>query len=143
MARIEESIDIKQPVDKVFAFVMDVNSWTKWEPAIVEVEQTSTGEMCVGATFRGANRMMGQRMPWTSKVTEYEQNRSWGQDITMGSSQIKEFITFDSMGGGTKFTIVYDAKMGGILKLLTPLVVSAQRKQTKENLSNLKRILEK
>ena len=142
MARIEESVEIKQPVERVFAFVTDANSWPKWETAMVEVEQTSKGEMGVGSTYRGTNRIMGQRMAWTLKVTECEKNRSVVQEITIGSSHIKEYLTFDSVNGSTKFTLAYDAKMGGFLKLLMPMVVSSTRKQAKDNLGNLKRLLE-
>ncbi len=86
--------------------------------------------------------MMGRRMVWTSKVTEYDLNKMWGENITSGSMQIEEHLTFDPVEGGTKFTLVYEMKVGGFLKLFSPMVVSTMRKQTKENLSNLKSILE-
>jgi hypothetical protein len=55
---------------------------------------------------------------------------------------IEEHVTFDPVEGGTKVTFVYEMKVGGFLKLLSPIGVSTMRKQTKENLSNLESILE-
>lgn len=142
MAIIKESVEIKQPANKVFAYVTDIKNLPKWEFNAVEAEQTSQGPMGVGTTFRGINRAMGQEMPWTSKITEYEPDKRWGEFITSGSTQIDEHLTFEPTDTGTKFTQVYDMKIGGFLRLMSPMVASSMRKQVKENLSNLKSILE-
>jgi hypothetical protein len=142
MARIEESVKINSPVDKVFTYTTEAKNWPKWQSFIMEAEQTSPGPMGVGTTFKGTNRMMGRTMKWTAKVTEYEPNSKWAKDITCGSVIIEERMTYDPLEGGTNFTIVYDMKVGGFLKLFSPMVVSSTRKETKKSLSNLKSILE-
>jgi len=142
MARIEESMEIKRPADKVFAYTTEAKSWPKWQSFIMEAEQTSQGEIGVGTTFKGTNRMMGLSMKWAAKVTEYEPNRKWAKSITCGSMIIEEHVTYAPIEGGIEFTIVYDMKVGGFLKLFSPMVVSSMRKETKKSLSNLKSILE-
>jgi uncharacterized membrane protein len=142
MARIEESVEIKRPVDEVFAYTTGAKSWPKWQSFIVEAEQTSQGPMGVGTTFKGTNRMMGRSMKWSAKVTEYEPNTKWAKSITCGSVIIEEHMTYEPLEGGINFTIIYDMKVGGFLKLFSPMVVSSTRKETKKSLSNLKSILE-
>lgn len=142
MARIEESVEIKRPVDKVFAYLMDAHNWPYWASSILEVEQTSVGQMGVGTTFRGVDRIMGRRMAWTSKIMEYEPNRKMGQNITSGNKLVEEHLTFDPVEDGTKFTFMYEWKAGGFPKLIAPIMLSIMRKQMKKNLSNLKGILE-
>ena len=142
MATIEESVQIKRPVDEVFAYTTEAKSWPKWQSFIIEAEQTSQGPKGVGTTFKGTNRMMGRSMKWTAKVTEYEPNRKWAKNIICGSVFIEERMTYDPMEGGINFTIVYDMKVGGFLKLFSPMVVSSTRKETKKSLSNLKSTLE-
>ena len=142
MARIEETVEIKRPTDKVFLYVTEAKSWPKWHSSMLGAEQTSSGQLGVGTTFRGANKVMGRRMPWNSKVTEYVANKRWGETISSGSTLIEEQLTFDSAGAGTKFNQVYDIKVGGFLKLLAPMVISSMRKEMKANLSTLKSILE-
>ena len=142
MARIEESIEIKCPVDNVFAYTTDAKNWPKWQSFIPEAEQTSQGPMTVGATFKGVSRMMGRSMKWTAIATEYESNKKWGKNITCGNMAIEEHVTYNPVEGATAFTIVYDMKVGGFLKLLLPVMAGSMRKETKKSLGNLKRILE-
>ena len=142
MAIVKESVIIKRPAEQVYNFVTDLKNLPRWEPAILEVEQTSAGEMGVGTTYRGINKMMGMKMKWTATVSECEPNKKWGETIISGSSRIDEHLDFDAVDGSTRFTLAYDMKAGGILKLLSPMITSTMRKQVKDNLGNLKRILE-
>ncbi len=142
MSKIEESIEIKRPVDQVFAYVTDMKNLPKWVSAMQEVEQTSPGQMGTGTTLKGVFKVMGSRMAWTSRVTEYEPNKKWGESISMGSMLSEELLTFDPIAGGTKFNLLFDTKVGGFLKLLAPLMTSSMRKQTKADLTKLKDLLE-
>lgn len=54
MARIEETVEIKRPTDKVFVYVTDAKSWPKWHLTMLEAGQTSPGQIGIGTTFRGA-----------------------------------------------------------------------------------------
>jgi len=142
MSRIEESVQINKPSDRVFGYVTDLTNLPKWETNILEAERTHDEETGVGIKYRGVSKTMGQRMAWESEVTTTNPPESWEETITSGSSVIKERLTFESIEGGTKFTLVYDMQAGGFLKLLAPMVTSSMRKQVKENLANLKKILE-
>jgi len=142
MAGIEESVEIKRPADKVFAYTTDAKSWPKWQSTIPEAEQTSQGPVGVGTTFKGTIHMMGLSMKWTAKATEYEPNKKFGKTITCGSLTNEQHNTYDPIEGGIKFTIVYNMKIGGLMKLISPMIVSSTRKALKKALSNLKGILE-
>ena len=142
MARIEESVEIKRPADKVFAYTTDAKSWPKWQSTFPDAEQTSQGPVGVGTTFKGTIRMMGLSMKWTAKATEYEPNKKFGKTITCGSLTTEQHNTYDPIEGGTKITIVYNMKIGGLMKLISPMIVSSTRKGLKKALINLKGILE-
>lgn len=142
MARIEGSVEIRSLVDKVFAYTTDAKSWPQWQSIILEAEQTSLGPWSVGTTFKGISRMMGLSMKWTAKVTEYEPNRKWAKNITCGPMTIEENVNYEQIEGLIKFTIVYDMKLGGLMKLFSRMIVSSMRKETTKSLSNLKRIVE-
>jgi len=107
-----------------------------------EAEQTSQGPAGVGSTFKGTIRMMGLSMKWTAKATEYEANRKFGKNITCGSITNEQHNTYDPIEGGTKFTIVYDMKVGGLMKLFSPMIASSTRQGLKKALNNLKGVLE-
>jgi len=142
MARIEERIEIKRPVDEVFAYTTEAKNWSKWQSFIPEAAQTSQGPLDVGTTFEGVSHMMGRDMKWTAITSKYELNKKWAKDIASGSLAIEEHVAYNPVEGGTNFTIVYNMKAGGFLKLISILLARSMRKETKKSLGNLKRILE-
>jgi ligand-binding SRPBCC domain-containing protein len=142
MARIEENVDIKRSVDIVFAYQIEAKNWPKWWSFIPEAEQTCQGPIGVGTTFKGTIHILGITMKWTAKATEYESNMKWVKNITAGSTIIEEHMTFDPIEIGTRFTVVFDMKVGGLMKLFSPMIVSSMRKETRKSLGNLKNILE-
>jgi hypothetical protein len=142
MARIEERVDIRCPVEKAFAFTTDAGSWNKWRPMLPEAEQTSKGQVGVGTTFKGTSRLMGRTMVWTAKATEYELNKKFGKNITAGSVFVEQHNTYTPTKEGLKFTIMCDIQVNGFLKLLSPMLVRSMHKDLKESLGNLKRVLE-
>jgi hypothetical protein len=143
MALIEESIEINAPAEKVFALTTDAAQWSRWHSAIPEAEQTSDGPVGVGTTFKGITRLMGQSIPWTATATEYEANRKFGKNIDSGSVFIKQHNTYTSKPSGTTFTMTYDMKCSGCMWILSPLLVSAMRKEMKKSLVNVKQIVER
>jgi hypothetical protein len=86
--------------------------------------------------------MMGQTSNWTAKLTEYQPYKRWGKVIDSGSVVIDDKLIFDPIEGGTKFTMAYDVKVSGFLKLLSPTIMSSLRKQLKKDVIILKSILE-
>jgi len=86
--------------------------------------------------------LIGRLFNNSAKATEYEPNRKFGKDITSGPMTIEQHNAYDPIEGGIKFTIVYDMKVVGFLKLFSPMLVCPIRKELKKALSNLKGILE-
>jgi hypothetical protein len=142
MARIEESVEIKSPVEMVFAFTIVAERWKEWQSTILEAEQTSPGPVRVGTTFSGTSRLMGRSMAWTARATEYEPPDKFGKIITSGSVRIDQHNNYTPIPQGTKFTLVYNMKVGGPLMVISPLLVHSMRAELKKSLGNLKRVLE-
>ena len=142
MARIEEGIEIRSPVEKVFAITTDAARWSTWHTAIPEAEQTSGGPVGVGTTFRGTTILMGRSMPWTATATEYDTNKTFGKNIDSGSVLIEQHNLYTPTPDGTRFTMSYDMKFSGCIRLLSPLIVRSMRKEMKNSLIKMKQILE-
>jgi len=142
MPRIEEGVEINCPVGKAFAFTTDAVRWNTWNSIIPEAEQTSPGPVGIGTGFKGTSRLMGRTMKWTATAIEYEPDRKFGKNINSGSVLIEQHNTYSPTKEGLRFTIVYDVKVNGFLKLLSPMMVSSMRKELKKSLVTLKKILE-
>ena len=142
MVKIEESVDIRRPTFKVFAYTTDAKNWPKWQSIIPKAEQTSQGAVGVGTTFKGVSRMMGLSMKWTATATEYEPIMKFGKNITSAAMTIGQHNTYSPIEGGTKFAIGYDLKVRGIFRLFSPMLMRTMRKELTKSLGNLKGVLE-
>jgi uncharacterized membrane protein len=142
MAKMEASVVIDRPIEEVLAYVTDASSWPKWEEGLLEAEQTSMGPVGAGTTFRGTNQFMGQKMEWTSEITEYEPNKKVGHKIISGPMSVQQTLTFELVDGGTKFSLVAEGETGGLFKVAEPIVNRMMKKQLEGNLARLKQILE-
>jgi len=142
MARIKESVEIRYPIDKVFAYTIDAKSWPKWQP-FPEAEQTSPGPIGIGTITKGTIRMMGVTMKWTAEVMEYKLNSKFGKKISSGAIAIEQHNIYNPVEEGTTLTIMYDIKVGGLIKLFSPILIILIHKGLLKALSNLKGILER
>ena len=57
--RLEKSIDVRQPVERVFAYVTSTEHFPEWASAIGEVRQTSPGPAGQDATYAIVARFLG------------------------------------------------------------------------------------
>lgn len=142
MTRIEESVEIKSPVDKVFAYTTNAANWPKWQSILPTAEQTSRGPVGVGATFKGKVHMMGLTMKWTARTTEYEPTTKFGKNITSMGMIVRQHNTYHPVEGGTVFAVAYDMMVRGLFKVFSPMLVNTMRKELKKSLGNLKNVLE-
>ena len=143
MARVEASVVINRPVEEVFAFATNPENDPQWQTSMLESEQTSEGPMGVGATVRGVAQFLGQRIEWTSEVTEYEPNRKIVHKVTPPAPiSLEQSETFEPVEGGTRVTIVGEGETGGFFRLAEPIVIRMYERQIEANLGNLKDILE-
>lgn len=73
MARIERSVTINAPVEKVFAYIENPMNQLEWFPGLTEVKDV-TGEG-VGSRHRFTYKMVGLRLEGESTTTEYIPNK--------------------------------------------------------------------
>jgi hypothetical protein len=142
MVRVEESVKIMRPPEKVFAFTTDAKNWPRWQTILPAAEQTSPGPMGVHTTFKGKSRMMALTLNWTSVATEYEPSKHFSKNITLAAMFVEQHNTYKPIDGGTEFTMLYVVKVRGIFKLCSSMMVNTLRKELKKSLGNLKSVLE-
>jgi uncharacterized protein YndB with AHSA1/START domain len=142
MVEVEVSVVINRPVEEVFAFVTRIESWNQWDAQLAEVKKTSEGPVGVGTTWQEVRHFMGRRMESTNEITEYEPNRKLSFKSTLGPFPVEGGYTFESIEGGTKFTVKGQAETGGFFKLADPIVKRTVKGQLETINANLKELLE-
>lgn len=142
MIKIEQSVVINRPIEGVFTMLTDVDRWEQWAGELSEVKKTSEGPLGVGSTFIGVVKLLGRRMENTHEVTEYEPSRKFGFKITSGPVPGEGGFTFESVAGGTKVSLAFEAEPGGFFKVAEPVFARTAQRQWETNLATLKDLLE-
>ncbi len=84
MIKIVESIMVDRRVEAVWRFLTNFDNTTQWQVGTIESEQTSSGPVGVGITYRVVQQFLGQRIDTASRVTEYEPNQRLAWAATSG-----------------------------------------------------------
>jgi uncharacterized membrane protein len=141
MARVEKSVTINAPVEKVFEFASPENLPEIW-PSLVEVSNIK--ELPDGGySWDWVYKMAGMRFTGSSTHTEFVSNERTVSETTGG---IESTITwlYESEDGGTKLTTIADYKIPVPLlgKLAESFVVKINENESEAILANMKARME-
>ena len=142
MARFKQSVVINQPVERVFAFVSDLENDPPWSGA-AEMRRTSPGPVGVGTTFQQRDRLLGRRLELTLRVVGYEPNRKVTLKTTSERLSFAGTRMVEPVGqGGSRVTFVGGGQAGGVWRLAEPLLAAVGGLRLRTQLGRLKRLLE-
>jgi uncharacterized protein YndB with AHSA1/START domain len=141
MPRVECSIVINQPIDKVFNYTTNPANFINWQPWVLDSQ--SDRRLGIGSQIEVTSRFMGQRVDMTTQVTEYVPNKRLMAQGAKKSFFKKMQYTFERDNGGTKVNYTVDFEPRGFLhQLLGPIVISRFRKAVEDSFLQLKGLLE-
>ena len=143
MINIDLGTLIDRPMKDVFAFVSDPNNMSKWNSAVVSLQQISPGEVGVGTKFKSVGEMMGRRIEGEMQVTTYEPDTKCGFQLNAGPVKVNLTLSLKPVGTGTKISLNAQGNPGGIFKLAEPVMAGRVKSLVEENLARLKLQLEK
>lgn len=143
MINLDLSTLIDRPVKDVFAFVSNLNNMSKWNSAVVSMQQTTPGPVGVGSKFKSAGEMMGRRIEGEVQVTSYEPDSKTGFQMNAGPMQMNVTISFKPVGTGTKVSLNAQGNPAGVFKLAEGMLQGRVQALMQENLVRLKSVLEK
>lgn len=141
MLKVETSIVINRSIEDVFAVLSEVDNYPKWSATFQEVTKTSKGPMGVGTTWTGVGKSLGKRIETIVEQTEYEPNRKSAQKSN-SPFPVHQQMTFESVDGGTRVNVRFEAEPGGFFRLAEPLVAKIGKRNIEGDLANLKDLME-
>lgn len=142
MIKIQFNTMIKQPLEKVFAFLSNPENETRWQPDLRESKLTSAGPIGVGATGRDVRTFMGREAVTTWQVSEYEPNRKMAFQVISGPMPFQGSFLFEAMEEGISVVYIVQAETSGLSKLFDPFVSRLIRSQGQKQMAALKEVLE-
>ena len=134
---------VDRPIKDVFAFVANPNNMSKWNSAVVSLEQITPGEVGVGTKFKSTGEMMGRRIEGEMQIVSYEPDTKCGFQMNAGPMQVNINLTFKTVGTGTKISFNAQGNPAGIFKLAEGAMQGRVKTMMEENLARLKSALEK
>lgn len=145
MARIEKSVDINAPAEKIWPMVY----WDRvpeWMDQIKKAAYTSEYKDRLGATAHVIGDAGGIRAEWDAETTEWVENEKFGWRTFAGSFTGFGSMTLTPIRAGTKATFLmdYDLPYSFLGKLVDRLRVSRDLERgTERALRKLKALSEK
>ena len=124
MPRLDNSIDIKLPKDRVFEYVADVTHRPEWVKWTKRAEITSTEPGVIGSTDAGLMQVGPQKQTVEAIVTEYRPDYVFTRRHTRGMEMTDRIAVVPSPSGeGTKvaWSVEYTPPMGGVGKMMDAL----------------------
>ena len=143
MINLDFSALIDRPQKDVFAFVANPGNMSKWNSAVVSLEQVTPGAVGVGTKFKSVGEMMGRRIEGEMEITAYEPESKCGFQINAGPMQVNITLSFKTVGTGTKINLNAQGNPGGLFKLAEGVLAGRVKSMMEENLARLKTVLEK
>jgi uncharacterized protein YndB with AHSA1/START domain len=143
--RIEVHVLINRPVQEVWDFFSDLRNSPHWTRSGSEVQQTSAGAMGVGATLESRKLVLG-RFDIKSQslvVTRWEPpHLVWYTAKIPLVGSLGGGFSFERVEQGTRLTRTTEGDLGGILGLISPMLLGPLRSSQQIELGNIKRLVE-
>jgi uncharacterized membrane protein len=143
MAKLEKTLIINAPVEKVFGYMTEPANLPEIWPSMVEVKAVKKMPEHVGASFNWVYKMAGMRFEGSSQVTEWVANQ---REVTKSTRGIASTFTwkYKTENGGTKVTVEveYTIPVPLLGKLAEAFIVKQNEHEAEGMLANLKARME-
>jgi uncharacterized protein YndB with AHSA1/START domain len=135
---------IDRPVDEVASYAADPSNAPEWYANIISAEWKTPPPLKQGTRIAFVARFMGRRLEYTYEIVDLVP----GQRMTMATAQgpfpMETTYTWEALDGGrTRMTLRNRGGASGRLsKLAAPVTAAAIRRANRQDLGNLRSILE-
>jgi len=134
--------DIARPRAEVAAFAADPGNAPRWYENIESVRWETEPPVAVGSRMAFVARFLGRRLAYTYQVRELVAGERLVMSTAEGPVPMETTYTWADTDGGTRMTLRNRGEPAGLTKLAAPAVAGAMRRANREDLAQLKRILE-
>ncbi|MCE9644789.1 MAG: SRPBCC family protein [Chloroflexi bacterium] len=142
MINLDFSTLIDRPVKDVFTFVSNPNNMSKWNSAVVSIEQITPGTVGVGTKFKTVGEAMGRRLEGELQVQAYEPDSKCGFQLNAGPMQMNLILSLKTVGTGTKISLNVQGNPAGVFKLAEGVMTGQVKSMMEGNFAKLKSVLE-
>ena len=124
MTTLNERIDTPLAIDAAFAYVADFANSSEWDPGVATAERSGDGPVGVGSRYRLGVRMAGRVAPMEYRISVFDPPHRL---VLVGSGsgvEAVDDIRFTETATGTRIDYTADIRLGGLLRVVQPLLGS-------------------
>ena len=143
MVKVESSVLVDQPIQKVFEFVTTPENDAQWYIGVESRDHTPGEPAGVGSTSQSTIRFLGVSMTVEWEVTGYDPPNKIEIKTVKGPVSVEAAYSLEAVAEGqTKVSVHGEADVGGVFSLAEPLVERMAQRQWDASFENLKDVLE-
>ncbi len=141
MAKVEKSIVIKAPPDKIWGLSTNPVTWHTWFEGATEAKSIQ-GDGGVGTVVEHGITVNKIPLPAKTTVVTFEPGSCWKGEFTGPAN--KGYMQWDylAMGPRTRVTFTIEAELMGPAKIAEKMVVSSFESMADKTLINVKQLAE-
>ena len=140
--RVQQSVIINRPVEKVFAYITDYRNAAKWQSNILETRVTPEGPAQEGMRVTDVRTFIGYKIESAYKITELEPNAQVSFESMSGPFPYHGNIFFEPVDDATQLTYELEIEAKGFFKLAGNMLAEGIKQEIETSLGLLKRLLE-
>ena len=120
----EKQITINAPAEKVFSYVADLPRHSEWAKHPLKVEQTSSGPVGQGATFKSVGHEMGRDNEEAVTISEYQPNERLVYESEGNAGHFRHWVQVQPGDGGVQVAKGFEVvKANFPFSLMMPMVM--------------------
>ena len=109
MAYYRALLDVRRPIDEVFAYLADFSNTEEWDPGVVSAKKRGDGPVTTGTRFKVVSKFLGQELPLDYQIVQYDPPSRVVLEAENDNLRSVDTITFEKTARGTRLT--YDANL--------------------------------
>jgi carbon monoxide dehydrogenase subunit G len=142
MPAITEAIDIDATPETIFPWLIEPDRLARWIGGFVGSEALTDGGARLGARSRDTLSEGSRTIVVETEITEFQPGRLMRVHIEAGSFRSDDSYRLIPADQGTRLVYTSDVHLGGLMRLMAPIVTRQLRARAERDLATLKRVIE-
>jgi uncharacterized protein YndB with AHSA1/START domain len=143
MARFSHTIEVSQPPEAVFPWLLEEDKVPRWTGYLESYEQLTGGPVGQGSRMRETIELSGSRVTFELEVVQYDPPRAAESRFSTNGVEVVNLYALEPTAGGTRVTQSLDAKPASFgARMLIPIVQPRLERKLTEDLERLRALLD-
>lgn len=142
MHKGEIVFEVAKPPTEVWARLVDMERTPDWVDSMQSSTKRTDGPIGVGTVYMQVVEMNGSTNEANLKVTVFEACTIFAHEGKSGPADFTARFDLEEVSGGTRIVHSFSVSMGGMMRMMEPMIGGWVNKNARASVLNLKRLIE-